>query len=124
MKNLMKQFAQCSRTVNYFKTEAQDQINIAYRIMEYLSPDGTYPAKDLNKETLRFIIAKNFKQAFINVIDEISQYQYIGICETYKYEDEAIELMEELLPVYLAEVANDKEKRKAELYAEIAKLDE
>jgi hypothetical protein len=122
MKNLMKQFAQCSRTVNYFKTEAQDQINIAYRIMEYLSPDSTYPAGDLNKETLKMMIAKNFKQAFENVTVEINQ--YIGIGETYKYEDEAIELMEELLPVYLAEVASDKEKRKAELYAEIAKLDE
>jgi len=120
MKNLMKQFAQCSRTVNYFKTEAQDQINIAYRIMEYLSPDSTYPAGDLNKETLKMMIAKNFKQAFENVTVEINQ--YIGIGETYKYEDEAIELMEELLPVYLAEVASDKEKRKAELYAEIAKL--
>lgn len=115
----MIQFAKETRTTSYFLNEELGKVKVAYRIMEYLAPDDCFPPK-INKETFNKMLKGDYIEAVYEIRCEL------GLDDYHDYGDidkSAIELIEYLLPIYLDKLASDKEKRKIELFKELAELD-
>ena len=115
----MIQFAKETRTTSYFLNYELGAVKVAYRIMEYLAPDDNFPPK-INKGIFDKILKGDYRDAVIEIRYELGledHHDYSGIDST------AIELIEYLLPRYLDNIASAKEKRKIELFKELAELD-
>jgi hypothetical protein len=120
----MIEFAKNNRTTRYFRDYAIEQIRIAYRIMEYLLPDGIFIPKDLDNDTKELILREKFEDAFNKIEYEISIRDLGSSCGYESLKAEAIELMGYLLPIYKKDVKNAKEKRRLELLEELKTLNE
>ena len=125
--NGMIEFAKSKRTTTYFRNYAVLEIQIAYRIMEYLSPDSVFPAKDLYNITKNAILAENYPLAFANVIDELDSAGFsTDIGSSWGMEAlqaDAIDLMAYLKPLYVNNIKDAREKKRAELLKELSELD-
>lgn len=93
--NKLIEFASENRTTDFFRDYAIIQIEVAYRIMEYMRPEDNFLPKDLDDEVQYMIDRGFFTDAFEGIYEELG----IDVgCSRY-YEDlkrDAIELMKNL----------------------------
>jgi len=121
--NRMIEFAKNERTTTYFRDYAIQEIRLAYRIMEYLAPDTTFPPK-INEETKTLIFYGRYDDAVERIIDEELICTDLGSSSgNDALKHNAIELMKYLLPIYKQNLSNTKEKRRLELLEELQKLE-
>lgn len=121
--NPLIQFADTNRTTTFFRDYAITQIKLAYRIMEYLAPDDTYPPDDISTTTKELMLREKFDEAFGWIenepcIDDFNSSHYYEETKAL-----AKELMAHLLPLYLASCKSAKEQRRQELLRELGELD-
>jgi hypothetical protein len=115
-------FAQNNRTTTYFRDYAINEIKVAYRIMEYLAPDDR-KSYDLDTDTLDLLLSRRFEDAWNRIENEII-IKDLGCSAGYEaFKDNAIKLMEYLLPIYRDNIKSQKEKRRIELLDELSKLE-
>ncbi len=123
--NHLIEFATNNRTTTHFRDTAILEIRVAYRIMEYLAPDETFPPK-VNTLTKNLILKGEFENAYEHILQEIDKLGLItdlGCSQACKkLEADAIALMERLLPVYEQNCKDTREKRKIELLRELKEL--
>jgi hypothetical protein len=123
--NNMIQFAKQNRTTNFFRELGIIETRIAYRIMEYLAPDETYPPK-INQFTKDLILQKQFDKAYEYICEEISLEGHNidtgSSCYNEGLQKHSVELIEYLLPIYLASIKNHREKLRAELLEKLNEL--
>lgn len=120
----MEIFAEDYRTNTFFRDLAIAEIRVAYRVMEYLSPDSVEKHKT-NPETLRLIIggAHNQEQltkAAETIVDECGTF---GEHSQQSLEKGCVMLIKKLLPGYIAVKATEKEKKRLELLKQLEDLD-
>ena len=120
--NSMIEFAKNKRTTTYFRDEAILEIRIAYRIMEYLAPDSTFPPKT-EPIIKNLILVGEFLHAYECIMEEFDA--DLGCSAGMeRLSVDAIELMKYLLPLYKKDCMTKKEKRRLELITELNELDE
>ena len=122
--NVLIQFADNTRTTTFFRSYAIAQIKMAYRIMEYLAPDSTYPPDNIDSVTKELMLREKYDEAFDRLendgcVDDVSS-SYWG--ENLK--EDAKGLMAHLLPQYQAAKKSAKEERRLELLKELGELDD
>ena len=80
--NLMKSMKDL-RTTTYFRDFAIAEVQVAYRIKEYLEPDEYFPPKNLDKTTKILFENKEYREAIERIIDRDLQ---IDISSSSGYE--------------------------------------
>jgi len=124
--NSMIEFAKNNRTTEYFRDFAIVEIRVAYKIMEYLSPDSVFPPKGLSKETMNFLLSENYERAYESIKGEVDDEVFIELGSGHGNETiraDGIELMKYLLPLYKKECKDVKEQKRITLLEELRKLD-
>ena len=119
----MIEFAKDTRTTGYFRNYAIQEIRIAYRIMEYLAPDITFPPK-VEEDTKSLIFLGRYGDAIERIMDNEIDHIELGSssgCDALRHH--AIELMEYLMPIYKQDIKNAKYKRRLELMDELRELE-
>jgi len=124
--NHLIEFADNNRTTTHFRDSAILEIRIAYRIMEYLAPDETFPPK-IDPHTKSLMLMTHFSSAFDNIgaeLDADGINTDLGCSLAFKkLRTDAIELMKHLLPIYQQNCHDAKEKRKMALLQELKELE-
>lgn len=122
MENKMIDFAKGTRTTSFFKDLAIIRIKIAYRIMEYLAPDTSFPPK-IDGDVKTLLLKGQFEKAYNAIHDELDiEIDSSSWDETI--EREAVELMKYLLPLYESSKKSAKEEKRLKLIQQLKELDE
>ena len=122
--NRMIEFAKEQRTTTYFRDYAIQEIKVAYRIMEYLAPDGIFKP-DIVENTKDLIFLGRYKDAVEKIIESELTNLDLGCSSGYDAMcQHAVELIEYLLPISKQNVTNVKEKRRLELLEELKELED
>jgi len=122
--NKMIEFAKNTRTTDYFRDYAISEIKIAYRIMEYLAPDSIFKT-EVTQTTKDLMLQKRFSAAY-EALWEACEFHTTDCGSSLGSEalrNNAIELMQYLLPIYEASEKEVKEERRLKLLKELRELD-
>lgn len=121
MENLMKLFKK-ERTTTYFRDYALWQIRIAYRIMEYLSPDSVFPPQNLSPAIMDLFLKRDVVSAVNNILMEVSFEcgSSMGYCEMQK---EAVEFATELLNEYFKKMNKNLMSEREQLLIRLGEID-
>ena len=122
MEGLMKMFAKSERVTTYFKGYAIQQIQCAYRIMEYLTPDSVFKPIGLNDDFYKYCEIELYEDAFDVIRDDIG-IDIVSSSGTESFRAEAIELIKSLQNEYNKKKLAEKLNRRAELIKELELLD-
>lgn len=111
------------RVNNYFKNYAIYQINVAYRILEYLEPDECFPPKNLQREIMDNFLKKDVGKAVFEIIDELD----IDITSSSGFNDlekEAIEFANEVLIDFFKRKKKEKLTEREQLLIRLGEIEE
>ena len=64
------EYMKSQRTTSHFRDMAIAEVKVAYRLKEYLDPDGYFPSKDLNNATKVLLEAGEYREAIERIIDK------------------------------------------------------
>ncbi len=121
MNGLMKMYGN-ERVNDYFKNYAHAQIDVAYRIMEYLEPDEYFPPNDLSSS----IMDKFLKRDVIGAVDGIINELCIDISSSSGSEAlsrEAVEFANEVLEDFFERKKDEKLSERERLLIRLGELD-
>ncbi len=124
--NHLIEFAKTNRTTTFFRDLAILEIRVAYKIMECLAPDETFPPK-VNEFTKDLMLRREFAKAYEYVMEELDveggnpDLNCSQAAE--KMITDAIDLMRYLLPIYEQTYKDAKEKRRIALLRELNELE-
>lgn len=117
MEGLMK-MCRSTRNNDYFKKMAHRQIDVGFRILEYLEPDAYFPPKNLSSSTMDKFLRQDVEGAVTDIMNEIC---YDG--EDYGIEPEAVEFAKEVLKDCLAKKKKEKLSEREQLLIRLGELD-
>ncbi len=123
--NTMVVFAKSNGTTKHFREQAILEIRVAYRIMEYLAPDETFPPK-VNQFTKGLMLKGEFAKAYEYVMEELNEEFSTDLGSSMSAEGTwvyAVELMKYLLPLYEKSCTDKKEQRRIQLLKELKELE-
>ena len=123
--NDLIEFAKENRTTTFFRSKAILKIRVAYRVMEYLAPDETFPPK-INQNTKDLLLMKRFSEGYRSIMHELNVEESTDLgCSSHMeaLQADTMALMECLLPTYKKNCKDKREKRRVELLQELAGLE-
>ncbi len=120
----MINFADNNRTTTFFRDLEIYKIKIAYRIMEYLAPDSVFKPDNLNKDIMNLLLQGRFPIAYGMIKNELIDDIDLGSHNSEDVENEAIGLMQYLLPIYKKGIQTNKEQRRIQLLEELKELED
>lgn len=106
-----------SRVNDYFKKVAHAQIEVGFRILEYLEPDSVFKPGNLSDSTMEKFLRNDVLGAVSNIMSELD------IDREYGIEKEAVEFAREVLPDCIANKKREKITEREQLLIRLGELD-
>lgn len=117
MDGLMKLYRK-ERVNDFFKNYAIKQIEVAYRILEYLEPDSVFKPKNLDKSIMDLFLKRDVMKAVHLIVMDIDYSQ-----EYPDLEREGVEFANEVLEDYFAKLKKEKLSEREQLLIRLGELD-
>lgn len=120
MNNLIK-MCRTTRINSYFKKIAHAQIEVGFRILEYLEPDSVFVPKDLDSSIMDKFLQQDVTGAVHSIILELSIDNDLE--HLVEIEKEAVEFAQEVLVDYLEKKKKAASTEREQLLIRLGELD-